>query len=294
MALSDRAKATTISSVRGAMTNSKIEKLLDSYAAGNQVKATTKLMKLAISGNPEAQYYASLIFSENGLRFLADDSWVDLLVHQVEPRDLVTKNHYETLVWLGNISEARTFLTTENLLELNPDLEARDFVQDVEKLRKALAARILASKKNEKNAEITSDERRLKDLEIRAGLGYISAQVYFSGSSLELGASMMTSGDEIFQIDLDSYLHSPEKYWSDLLLDSADLLREEFRSAQPKEDFVSKLATFAQDIAERLFFLKGSFSIATQNEKYALSAIAFGLEPIRPVATRAYLGLFDD
>lgn len=291
------------------MASPKIEKLLESYASGNQVKASNKLAKLATSGNPEAQFYLARIFSENGLRFLASDSWVDLLNHEVQPREIVSRNHYETLTWLGNTTEARKFLQEENLFELQNDLDERDLVLNLEKLKKELAVHILAFKKNQVSTVLNPKERQMKELEISAGLGYISSQIDFSGTSFDIGNGVIVSGNDAFEID-DSYIYSPQEYWPSLLLKSAQFLRELINSGrsngelvgpttiynlgQSDQELVRKLAIFTQDIQERIFFMNGGVSASTNNEKYALSAIVVGLHTSRPVATNFYTGFLLD
>ena len=273
------------------MASPKIEKLLQSYASGNQVKASSKLLNLTTSGNPEAQFYLAQIFSNNGLRFLASDSWIDLLDHEVQPREAVSRSYYETLTWLGNTTEARRFLQQEGLFELNNDLDELELVRDKEKLKQKLAQHVLALNKNQESSTLGPVERDLKDLQISAGLGYISSQIYFSGTSFEIGTSLFVSGQNVFEIDFDSYIYPPEEYWPILLLKSAQILREAINSGQANREFVGELAAFAQDIQERIFFMNGSISASTNNEKYALSAIAMGLNTTRPVAANFYLSI---
>lgn len=292
------------------MASPEIEKLLESYAWGNEVNASKKMFKLAKSGNSEAKFHLSRIFSENGLRFFASDLWVDLLNHDFEPRESVSRAQYETLTWLGNTTAARKFLHKEKLFYLNDDLDERELVRDIEKLKKELGTHILGLIKTQKNTALSPRERLFKELDLGAGLGYISSQIYFSGTSYELGAALIVSGDQTFEVDFDEYIYPPAEYWPSLLMKSAQLLREVINSGrsggelvgpetvmnldQSDREFASRLATFAQDIQERIFFMKGGLSASTNNEKYALSAVAVGLDPSRPVAASFYEPVLTD
>jgi hypothetical protein len=182
----------------------------------------------------------------------------------------------------------------ENLFELQNDLDELELVRDEVELRQKLGELAVALQKNEDDNSSSLVERQLNELELSARLGYIASQIGFCGSSFQIGTSLFTSGGDVFEIDFDSYIYPPDEYWPNLLLKSAQILRDAINLEHPDWGFVSALAAFAQDIQERIFFMNGSISAITDNEKSALSFIALGLSSTRPVASNFYLSILAD
>ena len=273
------------------MFGSKVEKLVAKYKTGDEVEAFRGLLRLTVSGKPDAQFALASICSDNGLRFLASDSWADLLEHQVEPRELVSRNQYETLIWLGDAGGAQSFIENEGLFDLADNLAERNLVLSPQRLRKELTAHLLGLKKIQIKLNLSQEERRFEELELGAGIAYISSQIHFSGKSVLLGSAALFSGSDDYLVDFDSYIHPPEELWMNLLFDSVDLLRELIDSEPENPVLVRKVATFAQDIQERMFFFKAQLSVASEAERYCLSVIATALSPMRPVAAEMYFSL---
>ena len=269
-----------------------VEKATEAYRSGKKVEAFAALLDLARNGDALAQYRAAMVCQENMLLYMASDLWNDLLNYQVEPRDVVAKEEYEILMWVGDIKAARKFISTEKMTHLQADLESRDYVQDSSNATKIVGSNAMSLLKLESQRDFDNDfEAGLKALELRCNIATIASQLMLAGKKLDTEGALLLSGEKLWTQDLQDLTNDPLLSWSEVRRIAAHLLGDMSLKPSTPGRLVESIALLGQQAQERIFFLQGNMQVSDEEDKSYLQNIALGIQTRNPVASEFYLKL---